>query len=97
MIDLEDIRKRHHGVIDGPRRADKFCDGCAQDWPCDAVRLADEVERLRLWEINIFPDHTVHDRMVQGPTETHEVDIESTSWSEDVKAWVRGTKKSPLR
>ena len=57
LIDTDAFRKRHHPV--NPVRYDGDTDGlvtdgpavcprCAtQGWPCDASRLADEVDRLR--------------------------------------------------
>ena len=46
MIDLEDIRKRHYKYA-WKAGEPEVCDPCGDDWPCDTVRLADEVERLR--------------------------------------------------
>ena len=74
-IDTDAFRKRHHPV--NPVRYDGGADGlvtdgpavcprCAtQGWPCDASRLADEVDRLRAenaqaWAIN---------RVVKGTNE----------------------------
>ena len=43
-MNLAVIRMRHHN---GPHRDDQFCNNCGEDWKCTAIRLADEVERLR--------------------------------------------------
>lgn len=31
----------------GDRNGDDTCDGCMAYWPCDAIQLADEIDRLR--------------------------------------------------
>lgn len=43
-IDTDAVRKRHVRFVD--QRTDR-CDYDELLWPCDAVRLADEVDRLR--------------------------------------------------
>ena len=52
MIDLDEIRKRHVRVFyarTGNRSIHdpEICDECEDSWPCDAIRLADEVEQWR--------------------------------------------------
>lgn len=68
-LDLDAIRARHVPTSDG-----SACVVCNPErdpeWPCLVVRLCDEVERLRLWEVNIFPDRTVADRMAQSEAPT---------------------------
>lgn len=48
-VDLDAIRKRHWEREYAPE-ADitSDCDECEEGWPCDAIQLADEIERL--WE-----------------------------------------------
>ena len=45
-IDLEKVRK-NHVAYKRNRRPRRLCSICQQRWPCDAIQLADEVERLR--------------------------------------------------
>jgi hypothetical protein len=39
-LDVAEIQMRH-------KRNEGMCAECEQDWPCEAVRLCAEVERLR--------------------------------------------------
>ena len=45
-VDLEKIRERHSCEITLVRRLNT-CAFCVEPFPCDAIQLADEVERLR--------------------------------------------------
>ena len=51
--DLDEVRKRHpmdtvsDYVRTGDRDLEDICSACNKPWPCDAIQLADEVERLR--------------------------------------------------
>ena len=47
-LSRDEIRKRHQSweITDTGSPLD-VCDRCQADWPCDAIRLADEVEQRR--------------------------------------------------
>ena len=59
MIDLEDIRKRHVGIGGDLPVLHVLCGECSQPWPCDSVRLADEVERLD-FELSLWRTKALH-------------------------------------
>ena len=49
-VDLDGVRKRHISCCDPlpPHPCDEHtCQECEQPWPCDAIRLVDEVEWLQ--------------------------------------------------
>lgn len=57
-LDITTIRSRHR-IADFAQGDAVRLDGapvciCGQDWECDAVRLCDEVERLRAFETKIM-------------------------------------------
>jgi len=45
-VDLVEVRKRHEALCLVPN-AYSTCVQCEHSWPCDAIRLADELERER--------------------------------------------------
>ena len=49
MIDLDAVRKRHRREMrdSGLEMYAACLDRCAGFWPCDAIQLADEIERWR--------------------------------------------------
>lgn len=63
-VDPEKVRECHQEVENAA--ADNYCRQCENSWPCDAIQLADEVERLRK-EIQQMNHESVNDTRYAGP------------------------------
>jgi len=55
-VDLVEVLKGHVEIDMADAGGANYCDKCLQAWPCDATRLADEVERLRKAELRLQRD-----------------------------------------
>jgi hypothetical protein len=66
-VDLDEVRKRHERYRHEAIRRD--CKHCDEPYPCDAIKLADEVEYLRaeIQQLNHESANPEHDTRFAGP------------------------------